>query len=264
MYCKVSLHSLSLTIRSRNRKKGILLIYKRKFILANGRSPSVICRIDFRYLFQIKTDQTNFFKDAFSKKFVCINLGNAGDFLYYADELIAYQPKTMQEETDKKNILSLLEKFPADILSRENTTVHMTSSAFIVNETKDKVLFVFHKIYQSWSWPGGHSDGETDLLATALREAKEETGLQNILPLQQSMFSLDLLPVAAHIKKGKFVSSHLHIAPAYLLTADEQAPLQICAEENSGVQWLPLRELEKYCSEVHMLPVYDKIRGHLL
>lgn len=183
--------------------------------------------------------------------------------MYYADELIAYQPKTIQEEADKKSILSILEKFPSDILSRENRLVHMTSSAFIINEAKDKVLFVFHKIYRSWSWPGGHSDGETDLLATALREAREETGLSAITPLQQSMFSLDLLPVAAHTKKGQFVSSHLHIAPAYLFTASESAPLQICPEENSDVQWLPLSHLEEYCSELHMLPVYKKIREHL-
>ena len=36
---------------------------------------------------------------------------------------------------------------------------------------------VYHNIYDSWSWLGGHADGETDLLAVALREVKEETGL---------------------------------------------------------------------------------------
>lgn len=60
--------------------------------------------------------------------------------------------------------------------SRENTVAHMTASAWVVNRERTRVLMVYHNIYNSWSWLGGHADGETDLLSVAIREVKEEAG----------------------------------------------------------------------------------------
>ena len=61
----------------------------------------------------------------------------------------------------------------------------MTASGFIVNEARNKTLMVHHNIYNSWSWTGGHADGDSDLLAVALREAREETGIVNVTPLSR-------------------------------------------------------------------------------
>lgn len=53
----------------------------------------------------------------------------------------------------------------------------MTASAWVVNKDRSKVLMIYHNIYNSWSWLGGHADGETDLLAVAIREVREEAGI---------------------------------------------------------------------------------------
>ena len=84
-----------------------------------------------------------------------------------------YQPFNEQEEMDKVLILNWIET-QENAFSRENTVAHMTASAWVVNKERSKVLMVYHNIYNSWSWLGGHADGETDLLAVAVREVKEE------------------------------------------------------------------------------------------
>ena len=89
-----------------------------------------------------------------------------------------------------------------NILTRENAFAHLTSSGFILNENKDKVLMIYHNLYNSWAWTGGHADGEDDLLEVAIKEAKEETGVVNIHPLSTQIMSLDILPVWGHMKKG--------------------------------------------------------------
>ena len=73
------------------------------------------------------------------------------------------------------------------------------------------------------------------------------------------IFSLDILPVFGHIKKGKYISSHLHISVAYLIEADENEPLIVKPDENSDVKWIPIDEIDVYSNESHMKKIYDKI-----
>lgn len=61
---------------------------------------------------------------------------------------------------------------------------------------------IYHNIYNSWSWTGGHADGETDLLAVALREVTEETGLQTLRPVSRELFSVEILTVDGHENEG--------------------------------------------------------------
>ncbi len=152
-----------------------------------------------------------------------------------------YEPYNEQEQRDKELILQSLYREP-DIFTRENTLAHMTASAWVVNKQKDKVLMVYHNIYHSWSWLGGHADGETDLLKVAIREVQEESGVQNVIPLSENIFSLESLTVDGHMKKGTYVSSHLHLNVTYLLEADEQEVLAVKPDENSGVAWFTLEE----------------------
>jgi 8-oxo-dGTP pyrophosphatase MutT (NUDIX family) len=127
-----------------------------------------------------------------------------------------YNPCNEQEKSDKELILSCIDKFE-DVLTRDNEVTHLTSSSFILNKNRNKVLMIHHNIYNSWAWTGGHADGESNLLSVAIKEAKEETGVNNIYPIFNDIFSLDILPVFGHIKKGKYVSSHLHMNVTYLL-----------------------------------------------
>lgn len=152
-----------------------------------------------------------------------------------------YEPYNEQEQRDKELILQSLYREP-DIFTRENTLAHMTASAWVVNKQRDKVLMVYHNIYHSWSWLGGHADGETDLLKVAIREVQEESGVQNVIPIRENIFSLESLTVDGHMKKGRYVTSHLHLNVTYLLEADEQEVLAVKPDENSGVAWFTLEE----------------------
>lgn len=178
------------------------------------------------------------------------------DFIKQVEQ---YQPINEQETADKAAILEMIARFPQNILLRDNTIAHMTSSGFIINAAFDKTLMIHHNIYQSWGWTGGHADGDADLLHVALKEAWEETGITSVKPLTPKLASLDILPVFSHIKRGKFVNTHLHLSCAYLLIADETEVLQYKPDENSGAKWIPLREVNTYCTETHMLPVYQKL-----
>lgn len=176
----------------------------------------------------------------------------------WTESIKKYIPCNEQEEKDKDLTIKYLNMFD-DILTRDNEMVHITSSAFVVNKTRDKVLMVHHNIYNSWSWTGGHADGEKDLLLVAIKEVKEETGVKNISPINKDIFSLDILPVIGHKRRGKYISSHLHISVAYLLEADEKESLVIKPDENSDVQWIPLNQIDEYSNEPHMKKVYKKI-----
>jgi ADP-ribose pyrophosphatase YjhB (NUDIX family) len=184
--------------------------------------------------------------------------GHKGEMIDLFESIKNYSPYNEQEEKDKEVILYCTEIF-ADVLTRNNPVAHFTSSAFVVNRAKDKVLMVHHNIYNSWSWVGGHADGEEDLLAVALQELKEETGVKNVHPVSSDIFSLDVLTVLGHTKRGNYVSPHLHLSVAYLIEADENDRLIVKADENSGVKWLPFEEINLYSSEPHMHRVYEKL-----
>lgn len=179
-------------------------------------------------------------------------------------QLFHYQPYNEQEERDKEMMLSLLAT-EEDIFTRENAVAHFTASAWLVNKSRDKVLMIYHNIYNSWAWTGGHADGETNLLAVAMKEAQEETGVMDIRPVTEDIFSIETLTVDGHVKRGAYVSSHLHLNVTYLLEADEEEVLRVKPDENSGVKWFPLDEALKASTEPWMVErVYKKLNQKLV
>lgn len=173
------------------------------------------------------------------------------------EQLERYEPYNEQEARDRALLLRALRE-EADVFTRENDRMHMTASAWVTNEAHDGVLMAYHNIYDSWAWLGGHADGEEDLLAVALREANEESGIR-AEPVSRDIFSLEILHVAPHVKRGKFVCAHLHLNATYLLEADDQAPIRCKPDENSAVRWLDTAEVLAAVSEPAMLPVYRKL-----
>lgn len=159
-----------------------------------------------------------------------------------------FTPDNEQEERDREVLLSML-KGDADLFTRDNLTAHMTASAWVVNGARDRVLMAYHNIYDSWSWLGGHADGDHDLLAVALREVKEESGAAHVRPLSEAIFSLEILTVDGHEKRGAYVPSHLHLNLTYLLEAREGDALSTKPDENSGVGWFGLDEAVEASSE---------------
>ncbi len=174
-----------------------------------------------------------------------------------------FTPCNEQEERDREVLLSML-KGDTDLFTRDNLTAHMTASAWVVNETRDRVLMAYHNIYDSWSWLGGHADGDHDLLAVALREVKEESGTAHVRPLSGEIFSLEILTVDGHEKRGAYVPSHLHLNVTYLLEAQEEDSLNIKPDENSGVSWFGLDEAVEASAEPWFRErVYGKLNAKL-
>ncbi len=176
----------------------------------------------------------------------------------------SYEPYNEQEERDKQTMLKDIDTFD-NILTRDNELVHFTASSWAVNPERTKVLMVYHNIYQAWTWTGGHSDGEADLLKVAVKELKEETGVKHVKVLNDNhIFSLEVLTVDGHVKRGKYVSSHLHLNVTYLLEVEEQEMLHIKQDENSGVKWVPIEEIEKVSTETWMKQnIYPKLNKKL-
>lgn len=179
------------------------------------------------------------------------------------EQIERYIPFNEQEAMDKEMILSCLRNMDK-VFFRENITAHMTASAWVVNHNRDKVLMAYHNIYNSWSWLGGHADGEEDLLKVALKEVMEESGITSVKPVSDDIYSLEVLTVDGHIKHGKYVSSHLHLNVTYLLEGDDKEEVSVKRDENSGVAWFPLEDAVKASSEPWFREhIYSKLNAKI-
>lgn len=179
------------------------------------------------------------------------------------EQIEKYVPYNEQEENDKEMMLEYINTFE-DVLTRENRMCHFTASNWIVNKERTKVLMIYHNIYNSWAWTGGHADGDCDLLHVALKEAEEETGLKNLKVLSDGIYGIQILTVDSHIKRGKFVPSHLHLDCCFLLEADENEMLKIKKDENSAVKWIDIDKATEITNEEKMKPVYAKLNEKLM
>ena len=177
----------------------------------------------------------------------------------WADEIVRFSPRDGREERERAMILDLIARDGDGILSRENDFAHMTASSIIVSRDRKHTLMAFHRIYNSWAWTGGHADGESDFEAIARREAQEETGITDLVRLGNGPASVEILPVWAHVKRGKHVGSHLHLNVSYLFEADDTLALRIAERENSAVGWIEIAALEQYVSEPPMIPIYQRL-----
>ncbi len=179
------------------------------------------------------------------------------------EQIENYKPYNEQEEKDKEVMLKYINTFD-DVLTRNNEFGHFTASSWVVNKERTKVIMIYHNIYNSWAWTGGHADGESDLLKVAIKELKEETGVENVKVLKDDIFSLEIVRVDGHIKRGKYVSSHVHLNLTYLLEVDEKEMLKIKKNENSGVKWVKLEDVEKESTEEWLIEnVYKKLNKKL-
>lgn len=174
-------------------------------------------------------------------------------------ELREYEPFNEQEKRDKELILQWLQS-DDKIFTRENKIAHITVSAWIVNNKRDKVLMAYHNIYDSWAWLGGHADGNKNLKEVILKEVEEESGIKEVKFLSTDIFSIEILTVDGHEKSGEYVSSHLHLNFTFLLEADEKLSLKIKPDENSGVEWIKVEEISKKSSEKWFVDrIYSKL-----
>ena len=170
-----------------------------------------------------------------------------------------YIPFNEQEQQDKAQMLAFARSGVA-LLTRDNPVVHLTASAWVVSPDRKQVIMVYHNLYRSWSWMGGHADGDANLLRVAKKEVMEECGLKELRVVSPDIFSLEILCVDGHEKKGRYLSSHLHLNVTYLFEADPAQELRIKPDENSGVAWVHVEDIPKKSSEVWFCErIYSKL-----
>ena len=153
-------------------------------------------------------------------------------------QITNYQPYNEQEAKDKELLLKVLKQ--KDVLTRENEVGHFTVSCWVLNQNHNKVLMCYHKVYNSWSWLGGHVDGEKNFKKVAL----------------------EVLTVDGHVKRGEYVSSHLHYNVTYLMEANDQDELKIKEDENKGLRWFSFEDALKASTEPWFVEnIYSKLNS---
>lgn len=167
--------------------------------------------------------------------------------------LEAYAPADELEAQHKVKILHFL-RTESHCYERRNLNGHLTASSLILNQSRDKALMLHHAKLQIWLQPGGHADGETDLLGVALKEAQEETGLSTFKVLSKDIFDVDMHLIPSH----KQVPAHYHLDIRFLLEADSQIPL-ISNHESNQLAWIPFTEMKAFNGDESVLRMVRKV-----
>ena len=180
----------------------------------------------------------------------------ATDTQILIDLLTNFVPGNDQEVVDRELFLKRA-KDPVNLT--RDSEAHFTASGFVLNQNHTQVLGIFHNIYQSWGWMGGHADGDADLLRVAEKEAEEESGVSHLRLLHPAPISIESIPVATHIRRSQPVAEQTHLNVTFLFEADDTVDIRIKPEENSGVKWIPLNQFVASSLEPHMQVIYQKI-----
>lgn len=178
------------------------------------------------------------------------------------EEITNFIPFDADEEKIKEYHLKWINTFN-DVLTRENEFGHFAASAFVVNKERTKMLAVYHNIYDAWIFPGGHADGEENLLSVAIREVEEETGLKAKV-LDKHIYAISASPIVGHIKRGKYVPAHTHLDVVYLLEADDKEKLTFRSDESKGVKWINLEDAYGKDIVDFIRPVHKRMIDKLL
>jgi len=159
-------------------------------------------------------------------------------------KLRRYRPRDDGEHQMYLTLLRFVETEP-ECFERSLQIGHITGSAWIVNPGGTRVLLTHHGKLDRWLQLGGHADGKPDILAVALREAREESGLTEIRPVSEDIFDLDVHPIPARGTEPR----HLHYDVRFLLEADDTAPLVI-SNESKALAWVDLGQIGRYSTDV--------------
>jgi 8-oxo-dGTP pyrophosphatase MutT (NUDIX family) len=154
--------------------------------------------------------------------------------------LRAHRTNDQLENSMLQNTIHFIEQHP-DCFERSLLTGHVTGSAWIVNKEGTHVLMMHHKKLDKWFQPGGHCDGDSNVMAVAAKEAFEETGIE-VRSLSPAVFDVDHHVIPAR----KNIPEHIHYDIRFLFEADKTADELSANEEANAVRWTPLEEVEQY------------------
>lgn len=156
--------------------------------------------------------------------------------------LDAYDP-TEEERPALRQIFDFVRAEPR-CFERSCAAGHMTGSAWILRHDRAAALLCHHRKLDRWLQPGGHADGDPELLRVAAREAEEESGIPGLRPLSRQIFDLDVHPIPA--RPGE--PAHLHYDLRFCFLAPEGARF-VLSEESKALAWVRPGELGRYTEE---------------
>jgi 8-oxo-dGTP pyrophosphatase MutT (NUDIX family) len=132
-----------------------------------------------------------------------------------------YNPQYPEEKVYKEQMLTFMKHHPKNCFDRTLEIGHFTASAWLVNHDNSKALLMHHAKLGEWMQLGGHADGNHDLLAVAIKEAQEESGMLNIIPISGEIFDIDIHLIPANTKD----KSHYHYYVRFLLQVVDDEPI---------------------------------------
>jgi len=156
------------------------------------------------------------------------------------DELVRYHPADERETAMTAEIIAFLGAHD-DAFERTQRLGHITASAWIVDADRTHALLTHHRKLGRWLQLGGHVDGERDTRAAALREAREESGLLEIVPLTVGIYDVDVHVIPARRDEPE----HKHYDIRFAFEADRLAPL-IVSDESHALAWVNLHDFDRY------------------
>lgn len=141
------------------------------------------------------------------------------------DLLSRYQPQDSCDRETRDRFVYFIEQHE-DCFSRDLLIGHVTGSSWLLDPSKSRVLFTHHRKLGQWLQLGGHADGVSDLLNVALNEAREESGIPDIVALSSEIFDLDIHNIPS---RGE-VPEHLHYDVRFVLLASNSDQFVVGAE----------------------------------
>ncbi|MBO9635433.1 MAG: NUDIX hydrolase [Chitinophagaceae bacterium] len=169
--------------------------------------------------------------------------------------LRVYRSDDPLENSMLQDTIQFIEEHP-DCFERSLLVGHVTGSAWILNRECTHALMMHHKKLDKWFQPGGHCDGDPDVMAVAAKEAWEETGV-TVEPVSTAVFDVD----HHMIPENKGVPRHTHYDIRFLFRANKTADELPSNPEAKAVRWIPLEEVENYNSTPSIMRLVKKSLG---
>jgi 8-oxo-dGTP pyrophosphatase MutT (NUDIX family) len=137
--------------------------------------------------------------------------------------------------------------------ARELQVGHLTGSAWIVDQDLTHTLLTHHRKLNLWVQLGGHVEDDADMLSASWREAREESGLQNLRLFVPDIFDIDIHTIPARNNEPE----HFHYDIRYAFQADRHAPLTVSSESRE-LAWVALDKIEELTTEESVLRMVRK------
>ena len=152
--------------------------------------------------------------------------------------LADYEPYDEPQASTRERMLAFIDEHPADAHERELLVGHLTASALVIDASGERALLTHHKKLDAWLQLGGHCDGDANLVAGALREANEESGIEG-LSIDPLPLDLDIHVIPA--RPGE--PEHLHLDTRFVVVAPAGAR-EVVSDESNRLGWFTSREAE--------------------